>query len=288
MDNDRSRAMRETKTLRWRGHWLQRRLVLTGLFLIHVAVVVASVSNAAVLYDATLNSQPEAQQWVFLATGNHDRTIGDGVSALDTSADISTLAGYFGFGPLVGTTSVVPVMDLLDTDWSIQFSLQVTSGRDVPDTDPLAFGERNRGVFSLIAISNDLRGVELVFQTDHVLVLDDVNTAFPIGDRSYFNTMGELRNYELLLRESGYELWVTDSTLVRQTILRGRLRHYRSVAPELIGFIYATPNSFFFGDNTGRGAGAVELGFLEVVAVPEPASWMYVVTGLALMLKRWW
>ena len=147
------------------------------------------------------------------------------------------------------------------------------SGSDLPDIDPLATGERNRGAFSLIAISDDRRGVELVFQTDNVLVLDDTNTAFPIGDVSPFDPTGELRDYELVLSNSGYQLFVSESNVSRQAILSGDLRGYQSIASGLTSFVYTTPNFLFFGDDSGRGAGSIELGLLEAVMVAQAASW---------------
>ena len=147
------------------------------------------------------------------------------------------------------------------------------SGSDLPDIDPLATGERNRGAFSLIAISDDRCGVELVFQTDNVLVLDDTNTAFPIGDVSPFDPTDELRDYELVLSNSGYQLFVSESNVSRQAILSGDLRDYQSIASGLTSFVYTTPNFLFFGDDSGRGAGSIELGLLEAVMVAQAASW---------------
>jgi len=149
----------------------------------------------------------------------------------------------------------------------------VISGSDLPDIDPLATGERNRGAFSLIAISDDRCGVELVFQTDNVLVLDDTNTAFPIGDVSPFDPTDELRDYELVLSNSGYQLFVSESNVSRQAILSGDLRDYQSIASGLTSFVYTTPNFLFFGDDSGRGAGSIELGLLEAVMVAQAASW---------------
>ena len=246
----------------------------------HVYLLLALVASAidppatsgVVLYDASLNSQPDDQQWVYLANGPVNREITGGATRLDTTAVTNTQAGYFSFVPLLGSHPNIPTMDLSTSDWLLRFTLRIASGTDTPDTDSLAIGERNRGAFSLIAITDDQHGVELVFQPDNVIVLDDSNTAFPIGEVKPFNSTGDSRTYELLLQDRGYTLFVTDSSLSRQSILNGPLRNYGPVAPDLQGFVYSTPNFIFFGDDTPRGAGDFRLGLLEAVPVPEPSA----------------
>ena len=202
-------------------------------------------------------------------------------------SDVATLAGYFSYFPVLGSHPDVPNMDLSASDWVIRFTLDITRGEDIADADPLAAGERNRGAFSLITIVSDMRGVELVFQPDRVFVLDDANTAFRIGEVASINTTGELRSYDLLLQDEGYELFVSDSSRTRQSILSGSLRDYRPVAPDLASFVYSTPNFIFFGDDSARGAGDVRIGYVQAVAVPEPTiSWISVlVVGIAGIRK---
>ena len=88
------------------------------------AITLPTAAFAVVPCDGALNSQPDAQQWVFVPNGTHARSVGSGVTALDTTADTSALVGYFSFVPLLGAHPEVPVIDLTASDWSINFFVE--------------------------------------------------------------------------------------------------------------------------------------------------------------------
>ena len=253
-----------------------------------MAVAVFTVANAEanILYDASVNTTPDAQGWFFatnpLAGAQASQSVEGGVLSLDTRSDISEQAGYFSKVPPFFSHPNNPTMDLSDSSFSIEFTMGQVAGSDTPDTDPLASGQRNRGGFAIIAISEDLTGIELQFQTDNIVALDDVNTAFPIGEVQTFDTTDALHNYELILGIGGYQLFA-DSSLV----LQGPLRNYSGIAPvSPYDFPYTTPSFLFFGDDTPRGEALTKLTRFEVVAIPEPAiNWLLMVGATCVGLS---
>lgn len=209
-----------------------------------------STSIAQLSYDAGLGSLPNEQGWLFLTNpifgAKSTQSLDEGALMLNTMAHVSEQAGYFSRIPILFEPSDPPVFDLSQRPLSIQFSMQQIAGTDVADTDPLALGERNRGGFAVIAISEDLAGIELQFQQDNIVALDDLNAAFPVGERVAFDTSDRSHDFEVILNSSGYTLSADGELL-----LAGRLRSYSTIEPRP-PFPYTTPSFVFFGDNTGR------------------------------------
>ena len=240
--------------------------------------------EAIVLFDATVGTTPDAQGWLFatdppIGAASHQSIVG-GLLLLNTRDDISEQAGYFSKVPFLSFQHPDhPVIDLSLASYSITFGMRQVAGSNLPDTDPLAVGEHNRGGFALIAISEDLSGIELQFQTDQIVALDDENTAFPIGESQAFDSTAALYDFELKLSQTGYELLVDDLLLLEES-----LRNYASIAPDPPkDFPYTTPSFFFWGDNTGRGEALSEVTQFEVNVVPEPVSWRLAVTSFFLI-----
>ncbi len=242
--------------------------------ILHIAVaagmLAASNSQAALLYDASLGTTPNSQGWAFVANplfgAQVSQSVNDGVLTLNTRPLISEQAGYFSKVPALSLAHPEnPVMDLDTSPYSISFTMRQVAGSDTPDSDSRASGERNRGGFAVIALSENLTGLELQFQTDGIVALSDENPAFPVGESVAFDTTDALYEYELILSKEGYQLFADEDLL-----LQGELRDYSSLSPIESGFPYTAPSFFFFGDDTGRGEALTELTRFEVSAVPEP------------------
>lgn len=228
-------------------------------------ISVASCSHAAVLYDATTGTTPNEQGWTSLSNpifGEAHHTIREGTLVLDSLSVLSDQAGYFSKVPALSLEHPQsPVVDLKQQVFAIDFSIRLVAAVDAPDTDARYVGQRNRGGFAVIAIGEDLTGVELQFQSDHIVALDNADSAFSIGELVSLNT-GALREYRLILEKSGYRLF-TDGTL----LLTGPVRDYSAFAPSPpFDFPYTTPSFFFFGDDTARAGARTEI---ERFAVAE-------------------
>ena len=238
----------------------------TLLFLLETTTLAA----AAALYDAAADTTPDQQGWAFLTNpligAQASQRMEGGRLILNSSQEVVEQAGYFSkVPPLLFERPDTPRINLSLGPFSIAFSMRQVMGIDVPDTDPLALGQRNRGGFAVIVISEDLTGVELQFQVDHVVALDNAHAAFPVGEVQSLDTTQGLRDYQLDISTSGYELSVDGISL-----LEGPLRDYSAIAPPSpFDFPYTTPSFFFFGDNTGRGGAVTELGRFEVSAVGD-------------------
>ncbi len=235
------------------------------------------------MYDASLNTTPDAQGWVYVSNplvgAQASQSVAGGILSLNTRSVIGEQAGYFSKIPAIAYAHPDhPTIDLSVSPFSIEFTMRQVDGSDTVDADPLALGQRNRGGFAVMVITDDLRGIEIQFQTDHIVALDNANTAFPVGEVEPFDTTAVLHDYELGLSANGYQLVVDGSVL-----LEGPLRDYTSIAPaQPIGFPYNTPSFLFFGDDTGRGEALTELTRFAVAAVPEPT------TAQLLMLGAIW
>jgi hypothetical protein len=238
-------------------------------FLLFVTGISAD-TQAAVMYDASTNTLPHQQGWFFLTSpllgANASQGVADGMLTLDTLQHVSEQAGYFSGIPVLGLEHPdLPLMDLNESAYSIEFSMLLVAGRDLPDTDPLAPDERNRGGFAVIAISEDLTGIELQFQMDQIIALDDTNAAFPIGEGRAFDTTNAHYDYQLLISTEGYQLSVDGTTL-----LAGPIRNYSTIAPSgPVGFPYRSPSFLFFGDNTGRGGAVTQVSHVAVSVVGD-------------------
>ena len=255
---------------------LSNRTARIGFTVVLVFLGTCSSVRGEVLYDAGLGTTPDQQGWTYLTSplsgAQATQIVSQGALELDTRSVLAEQAGYFRT-----STSI----DLSSVGFVLSFMMQQVNGVDLPDSDPLASGERNRGGLSLIAISENLMGIEIQFQSDHVIALDDRNTAFPIGESAALDTTVGLRSYELILNANEYRLLVDN-----QPKLQGPLRDYTTIAPSPpAGLVYSIPNLLFFGDNTGRGAALTRLSHMEAFTIPEPSTCIFL-SFLAVILVR--
>jgi len=213
-----------------------------GLFLLFmVSGVISGQSHQInqeetwILYDASNGTNPDEQGWTYLSNffgqSQADRYTENGVHRLNTMRNIAEMAGYFGINH--------PHIGKLDRQqgFSLQLNLRILD--DVSTSE-------NRGGFSVIALSNDLSGVEVVFRMDTIWVYTE---SFDIAELSGFDTATGFRDYSISVKNNNYEITVGD-----EPVFTGPLRDYSG-----FGTPYNIPNFIFFGDNTSRSGADIEI-----------------------------
>ena len=199
---------------------------------VHEAILGQSHQNnqeeTLILYDATKGSNPDEQGWIYLSNffGNSQavRYTENGVHRLNTMENIAEMAGYLG--------SAHPLIGVLDRQQGFSITIQLRLQNDVNTSE-------NRGGFSVIALSRDLMGVEVVFRTDTIWVYSE---SFEIAEQIRFDTVSGLREYSITVSGNKYEVSAENIP-----VLSGPLRDYSG-----FGTPYDIPNFIFFGDNTSR------------------------------------
>ena len=243
-------------------------------------------SNAAdaTLFDSTLSTTPEEQGWPFIADPIFGHTVtqtaGFKGTVLDTRDPITDRGGYFSKDPLFGIFTL-PNSPTLDRKqgFSIGFSLRVIVEHH---TDGLAGDDNNDGLadragFSVIAISNDLRGLEVSFWQDRIWVQNDdlvtPDSLFTQAESVEWDTATATTSYKLQMLGDRYRLLADDNIL---PILTGRIRDYRSFRGSIDP--YEIENFLFFGDNTTRGESQVLLGSIHASEIPSPCAEINAIT----------
>ncbi len=243
------------------------------LFAALLLMILASNSNAdVVLYDASMGTTPGSQGWIGIITGSSTESNSSGLLEFDTSTDKADSSGYFSESPFNGG-SQHPGMPVLDAaaGFTIRFDLQVISeSHNVRDDN--GDGLDDRAGFSLIAISENLQGLELAFFENRVWVYADasegMNSRFTQAEGVDFDTTVGLTTYDLVVDANGYELFANSVS-----ILFGGLRNYNPSGVNAFINPYDNPSLLFFGDDTSVASSHVRIGSVQVIdAVPEPRS----------------
>ena len=137
----------------------------------------------------------------------------------------------------------------------------------------------DRAGFSVIALANDARGIELGFWEDRGFAQTDT-PQFTHGEEGFFDTTDAETSYLLTIQDDGYVL-AADA----QEILSGPLRDYSHSVRPLGPIPYNLENYLFLGDNTMSAGADMVLGSVRlttnVMAVPEPTSVLFL--GLLTM-----
>ncbi|TVQ38640.1 MAG: hypothetical protein EA384_08825 [Spirochaetaceae bacterium] len=217
-----------------------------------------------ILYDSSLGTLPGDQQFRYLRYplfgAQATETYNTNVTVLDTSPDITELAGYFAGSPAAPT---LPTL-VRSRGYTVTFALQV---------DEEDHGNRSdRAGFSIIILSDDLLGISLGFWEDSIWAHEggESSDLFARAEELDRDTTAELVTYRLTILGSRYALFADG-----QQILTGTVRDYTAFEG-FSGFNpYRTPNFIFLGDNSQSAAARVRLGdiTLSVPAadpVPDP------------------
>jgi plastocyanin len=220
---------------------MRLRLGMAALCLIALAgaLPVAAQTGAecgvSVLYDAALGKAPAAQGLQFLALGAAvTQTVGSGATTLDTSAAANAQAGY------------ISSVQTLNRSRGYTLTLVAELAQE-------AHTSQHRAGFSVIALSSDLRGVELGFWPERVWAQAGGSPpALFTQAEGVALTTGQLSTYTLRIAANSYVLSQDGAA-----VLTGTLRSYTAFS----GFPdpYETPNFIFLGDNTSSARAIVRL-----------------------------
>ena len=186
-----------------------------------------------------------------LPAGTATHTFANGLTTLDTTASNEIYAGY----PMEPTTVItVPVMDRTET-YTITFSVQIESE---------AHTSNDRAGFSLIALSNDVKGIELGFWSNEIWAQHDdtTGTLFTHAEGISISTT-TLTTYTLVIMMDTYTLAASGTP-----ILTGPLRDYSNFVGPLDP--YETPNFIFLGDDTTSAQASIKFRYLAVTVPKAP------------------
>lgn len=241
------------------------RLLSTLVALIISVGILSLPARAAAiaLYEGSAMTTPDAQGWLYLTSPIFGpmatQSASGGVTTLDTTPEISEMAGYFG--------SLHPSLPVLDrtAGYTVTFGVEIVSETHM---------NANRAGFSIIALSADLQGIELGFWTDEIWAQS--GPAFTHAEGEGFDTTGGIVDYALTVLGTSYYLFAEDDL-----ILSGALRDYSP-----FGAPYTVPNLLFLGDDTSSAAAEIDLAYVGLLTgddliVAEPATLAVLGIGLA-------
>ena len=221
-----------------------KRRIGRGLRSLLAAVAVQVSAEPVILYDGDLRSLPEDQGWIYRLeppVRNQSRQVlVDGAFNLNTGRNLADRAGYFIRFPQMETHPPAP--EILDRQrgYRIGFTLRILSERRAAPS---------QAGFSLIALSDDLLGIDLGFGADEIfartyeLERAEENRALP------FRIDTQYADFEMDIRENEYRLSANG-----EEILAGSLQNYSDA-----GEPYTVPNLLFFGDNAESAGASVNL-----------------------------
>jgi hypothetical protein len=208
------------------------------------------------LYDGSLGGTPDTQgklTYRASASASAQQIYADGATILDTTANQSDAAGYY------GTPASVGALDR-GSGYSLSFTVQLISeSHEASDKDGDGVGDR--AGFSLIVLSSDMKGIELGFWHDQVWAQADGaaeppgGTLFTHAESAAFDTTSHLIAYTLAVLGDRYRL-SSDGV----AILEGELRDYTTFEGPINP--YRTPNFIFLGDDTSSAKARIKLSYV--------------------------
>jgi hypothetical protein len=225
-----------------------RALASLGLLICCVALPQRAVAARTTLYDGALGGTPTTQSMLLQGFGATQSFAG-GLTTLDTSAANAAQAGYI---PAIGSVGALQRAN----GYTLRFRTAVTSEVHA-GSDRNSDGIDDRAGFSVIALSSDLKGIEIGFWADRVWAQadeqDGAGRLFTQAESALIDTT-VLRDYQLIVRGDSYELLADGGS-----ILSGRLRDYSS-----FGAPYTVASFIFLGDDTSSARAVVQIGYVDV------------------------
>ncbi|NJM07588.1 hypothetical protein HC891_17470 [Candidatus Gracilibacteria bacterium] len=231
---------------------MHKRLLGTLTFIVATLVLAVPVQSATVtLYDGSLGTKPSAQGF-FLGCENFPfpcapedwtETVENGGVTLDTTPDESEKVGY------IGDIRAYDALTRAD-GYTLRFTVQILDEQH---------SSVNRAGFSVIVLSNDLKGIELGFWEDEVWA-QDYPPAF-VRDEGVALDTTTLRTYELTIQGDSYTL------RSGSTVLSGPLRDYSA-----FGEPYNVPDFMFLGDDKTSAAAKIRLTAVDVIVPLLPPT----------------
>ena len=259
------------------GNKMPPRNILRFIGAVTLLLAGTQAPASDILFDPNPGTLPGAQGSLFFCSGGASALCAgpDGTQSLVAEGvvlDSTTIAAPNENAGQVGFANSLPPLILPSTaldrtaGFTLNFDLRV---------DFESHASNDRAGFSVIVISNDLRGIELGFWSDEVWAQNWApGDEFTHGEGVAFDTTAALTTYSLGILDNGYTLSVGGSP-----VLGGALRDYSAE-----GVPYEIGNFVFFGDDTSRARAVVTLG--EIAFVPLPASFLLLVPALGGVLAR--
>lgn len=227
------------------------------------------IGKPTVMYDGSLGTLPSSQNFLYVTNplfgALAQQTLVPGGVRLDTTPVTGEYAGYFGLTP--------PTLNR-NSGYTLRFTLKINSETHA-GSDKNGDGKDDRAGFSVIAMSSDVRGIELGFWGKEIWAQHDgaaepppnSNTLFTHAEGAAFNTTAAPVNYELTVLGEAYTLTANGAQ-----ILHGRLRDYSAAVVPFPVNPYTTPNLIFLGDDTPSASADIELSGVSVITDMAPAD----------------
>jgi hypothetical protein len=245
-----------------------------------------------VLYDgATFGGTPNNAPSSYLSFNSFDplgvaapgtQTAGGGKTTLNTSSPESLYGGYSNYN-LSNTlkNAAFPVLDS-NAGYTLSFTIKINS-----QTNTGTNGQ-NRAGFSITALDNNQKGIEIGFRNTDVFAQNSNFNAIDSTEQktSFGSVLANFSTYDLKVLGNNYTLSNGGNDL-----FSGLLRSY-TISSNPLTAVYGNPNFLFFGDNTTSAGASVDIQNITLTtnstAVPEPSDAIGTLLALGLggMLKR--
>jgi hypothetical protein len=227
---------------------LMRWIILAAAFMLIPSVAAGATTKT--LYDGTLGSTPDVQGWIYasfpLMRARATQFVVGASTVLDTTFAMSDMAGY--------VYRLLPPAPPLDRSigFRLLFSLRIAKEKHASS---------HRAGFSLIVLSNDLKGVELGFWKNEIWAQGDRPLFTKSETSGPFDAGSKPVSYTLTIRGDAYTLAADGDP-----ILSGMVKDYSSLNAPPFDFVYRQPNFLFFGDNTSSAAAQVVIHSIKIEA----------------------
>lgn len=227
------------------------------------------MSTTTTLYDASTNTLPTTQGWVFnqitVPGVTVSPTAANGVTNLNTIYATSPLsdASYASYAGFARTDQTLDRTQ----GYTLSFTAQINTEAHKASSDRNGDGKYDRAGFSLIVLSSDKKGIELGFFADSIWAQEDGSSAtdpnlFTQAEAVAFNTTSHPIHYELTVLGNVYSLKATNTVTHATATLSGELRDYTPFVGTMDP--YETPNLIFLGDDTTSAQANVNIGSIAL------------------------